>query len=179
MQSYWSYLFILLNDHYLQVHLHLRWIHWGQSQHRHPSVAWRLAVAPPALWSSAWAGGGGGSSGSWPGLGWTAGIGPGRESWTLCPRCWRWPRRGGFAGAGWGKLLFNPSVTTRVKISQNVDIVAKVYLVHWKVKHCQTFCSVSTFTGQNEPTVFYWKKHCLVLLNVIKMTVKTSMHMCA
>ena len=32
----------------------------------------------------------------------------------------------------------NPSVTARVKISQNVDILAKVYLVHLEVKHCQT-----------------------------------------
>ena len=32
----------------------------------------------------------------------------------------------------------NPPVTARVKISQNVDILAKVYLVHLKVEHCQT-----------------------------------------
>ena len=50
---------------------------------------------------------------------------------------------------------FNPPVTARVKISQNVDyILAKVYLVHLKVKHCQTLRVVSTFTGQNELTVF-------------------------
>ena len=36
----------------------------------------------------------------------------------------------------------------RVKISQNVDIIAKVYLVHLKVEHCQTLRVVSTFTGQ-------------------------------
>ena len=48
----------------------------------------------------------------------------------------------------------NPSVTARFKISQNVDILAKVYLVHLKVKHCQTLHVVSTFTGQNESTVF-------------------------
>ena len=48
-----------------------------------------------------------------------------------------------------------PSVTTRVKISQNVDILPKVYLVHLKVEHCQTLCVVSTFTGQNEPTIFF------------------------
>ena len=41
---------------------------------------------------------------------------------------------------------------TRVKISQNVDILAKVYLVHLR---SQTL-SVSTFTGQNESTVFDW-----------------------
>ena len=29
-------------------------------------------------------------------------------------------------------------MTTSVKISQNVGILAKVYLVHLKVKHCQT-----------------------------------------
>ena len=42
--------------------------------------------------------------------------------------------------------------TTRVKISQNVDhvhVLPKVYLVHLKVKHCQTIRVVSTFTGQN------------------------------
>ena len=35
------------------------------------------------------------------------------------------------------------------KISQNVDILPKVYLLHLKVKHCQTLRVVSTFTGQN------------------------------
>ena len=49
----------------------------------------------------------------------------------------------------------NPT-TVRVKISQNVDILPKVYLVHLKVKHCQTLRVVSTFTGQNESTVFDW-----------------------
>ena len=52
--------------------------------------------------------------------------------------------------------LINPSVTARVKISQNVDILAKVYLVHLKVKHCQTLRVVSTFTGQDESIVFGW-----------------------
>ena len=49
-------------------------------------------------------------------------------------------------------------MTTRVKICQNVDIhvLAKVYLVHLKVKHCQTSRVVSTFTGQNELTIFDW-----------------------
>ena len=36
------------------------------------------------------------------------------------------------------KLLINPSVTARVKISQNVDILDKVYIVLFMVKHCQT-----------------------------------------
>ena len=53
-------------------------------------------------------------------------------------------------------FFFNPLTTTRVKISQNVDIFAKVYLVHLKVKHCQTLRVVSTFTGQNELIVFDW-----------------------
>ena len=55
-------------------------------------------------------------------------------------------------------LSCNPSVTARVKISQNVDIniLAKVYLVHLKVEHCQTSCALNTFTGQNESTVFDW-----------------------
>ena len=48
------------------------------------------------------------------------------------------------------------SVTAGVKISQNVDILAKVYLVHSKVKHCETSRVVSAFTGQNESTVFDW-----------------------
>ena len=47
-------------------------------------------------------------------------------------------------------------MTARVKISQNVDILAKVYLVHLKVKRCHTLRVVSTFTGQNESTVFDW-----------------------
>ena len=34
--------------------------------------------------------------------------------------------------------LLVPPTTTSVKISQNGDILAKVYLVHLKVKHCQT-----------------------------------------
>ena len=73
----------------------------------------------------------------------------------------------------------NPPLTAMVKTSQNVDdILAKVYLVHLKVQHCQTVRVVSTFTGQNELTVFfYWSKHCLVLLRVVKMKVKTS-HKC-
>ena len=50
----------------------------------------------------------------------------------------------------------NPSVTARIKISQNVDILAKVYLMHFKVEHCQTIRVVSTFTGQNESTIFDW-----------------------
>ena len=42
----------------------------------------------------------------------------------------------------------NP-LTTRIKISQNVDILPKVYLVHLKVKRCQTLRVVnSTFTGK-------------------------------
>ena len=45
-------------------------------------------------------------------------------------------------------------MTARVKISQHVDIHAKVYLVHLKDEHCQTLRVVSTFTGQNESTVF-------------------------
>ena len=34
-------------------------------------------------------------------------------------------------------------VTARVRISQNVDILAKVYPVHLKVEHCRTLCVVS------------------------------------
>ena len=48
-----------------------------------------------------------------------------------------------------GYNCINPPATTRVKISQNVDILPKVYLVHLKVKHCQTLHVVSTFTGKN------------------------------
>ena len=54
------------------------------------------------------------------------------------------------------KEPFNPPTTAWVKISQNVDILPKVYLVHLKVKHWQTLRVVSTFTGQNESTVFDW-----------------------
>ena len=50
---------------------------------------------------------------------------------------------------------YNPSVTARVKISQNVDTLAKIYLVHLQVKHCQTL-HVSTFTCKNESTAFEW-----------------------
>ena len=53
-------------------------------------------------------------------------------------------------------LSFNPPMTARVKISENVDILAKVYLVPLKVQHCQTLRVVGTFTGQNELTVFDW-----------------------
>ena len=54
-------------------------------------------------------------------------------------------------------INLNPPVTTRVKIRQNVGILAKVYRVHLKVEHCQTSRVVSTFTGQNgELTVFDW-----------------------
>ena len=44
-------------------------------------------------------------------------------------------------------------MTARVKISQSVDILAKVYLVHLK---SPTSHVVSTFTGQNKSTVFDW-----------------------
>ena len=59
-------------------------------------------------------------------------------------------------------VFVNPPTTTRVKISQNVDVLPKVYLVHLKVRRCQTLrvvlvlVVVSTFTGQNESTVFDW-----------------------
>ena len=53
---------------------------------------------------------------------------------------------------GFDHSTINPPTNTRVKISQNVDILPKVYLVHLKVKHCQK----STFTGKNESTVFDW-----------------------
>ena len=49
----------------------------------------------------------------------------------------------------------NPSMTAKVKISQNVNKLAKVYLVHY-LEHCQTLRVVSTFTGQNELTIFDW-----------------------
>ena len=32
--------------------------------------------------------------------------------------------------------IINSPMTARVKISKNVDILAKVYVVHLKVKHC-------------------------------------------
>ena len=53
-------------------------------------------------------------------------------------------------------LSINPPMTAMVKISQTVDKLAKVYLVHVKVEHCQTLRVVSTFTGQNESTVYQW-----------------------
>ena len=52
--------------------------------------------------------------------------------------------------------FINPPTTARVKISKDFDILPKVYLVHLKDKHCQTLRVVSTFTGQNESTVFDW-----------------------
>ena len=53
-------------------------------------------------------------------------------------------------------LLINLPMTARVKISQNIDILAKVHLMHFTVEHCQTLRVVSTFTGQNELTAFDW-----------------------
>ena len=52
--------------------------------------------------------------------------------------------------------MINPPTTARVKISQNVDVLPKVCLARLQVKHCQTLRVVSTFTGQNELTVFDW-----------------------
>ena len=39
--------------------------------------------------------------------------------------------------------LINPCMTTKIKISKNVDIFAKVciYLMHLKVERCQILCS--------------------------------------
>ena len=59
-----------------------------------------------------------------------------------------------YAGSSW--TAPSHTVTARVKISQNVDVLAKVYLVHLKFEHCQTLRAVSTCTGQNELTVFDW-----------------------
>ena len=73
----------------------------------------------------------------------------------------------------------SPPLAARVKISQNVDILPKVYLVHLKVEHCQTLCVVSTFAGQNELTVFWLvNKHCLVLFRVIKVKNVRVQHCC-
>ena len=39
----------------------------------------------------------------------------------------------------WYYLTINPPTATSVRISQNDDILAKIYLLHLKVKHCQTW----------------------------------------
>ena len=44
---------------------------------------------------------------------------------------------------------------TLLWLSQNVDILAKVSALK-KFEHCQTLRVVSTFTAQNELTVFDW-----------------------
>ena len=54
------------------------------------------------------------------------------------------------------RYIFNPPTTTSFKISQTVDILAKVYLLHLKVKHCQTsldqaLCGVFTEFCQWSP----------------------------
>ena len=46
------------------------------------------------------------------------------------------------SGRLYAKFCFNPSVTARVKISQNVDILAKVYLVHLTLLWLQGSTSV-------------------------------------
>ena len=86
-------------------------------------------------------------------------------------------------------VYLNPSVTTRVKISQNVDVLTKVYLVHltllwlqgsksvkiliylprylvhWKVKHCQTLCVVHLQVKMSLPflTIDHWPFLTIVL----------------
>ena len=66
-------------------------------------------------------------------------------------------------------------MTARVKISQNVDTLAKVYLVHLKVEHCQTLHVVEVHLQVKMSQLFLTgKKHSLVLSRVVKMTVKTS-----
>ena len=45
-------------------------------------------------------------------------------------------------------ITYKLSVTARVQISQNFHILAKVYLVHLKVKHCQTVRVVSTYRSK-------------------------------
>ena len=47
----------------------------------------------------------------------------------------------------------SPSMTARVKISQNFDILAMVYLVNLSRTLSNLTC---TFTGQNESTAFDW-----------------------
>ena len=59
--------------------------------------------------------------------------------------------------------LLSPSVTARVKISQNVDIHAKVYLVHWKVEHRQTLHVASTFTGHLKWVNCFWLVKSIIL----------------
>ena len=51
----------------------------------------------------------------------------------------------------------------QVSKSFKMNILAKVYLVHLKVEHCQTLRVVSTFTGQNQSTVFDWWLFDIVL----------------
>ena len=55
-------------------------------------------------------------------------------------------------------------MTARVKISQNVDILAKVYLVHLKVKTMSNLhvATCSAFTGQNESIVLTGNLSCIV-----------------
>ena len=50
-------------------------------------------------------------------------------------------------------IYINPPTTTSVKISQNVDILAKVGIISSALKS-QTLSNRSKFTGQNELTVF-------------------------
>ena len=53
-------------------------------------------------------------------------------------------------------MYSKPSYDRRVKISLNVDALFKVYrIVHLEDEH-KPYCVISTFTGQNESTVFDW-----------------------
>ena len=45
--------------------------------------------------------------------------------------------------------------STTLLLSNMIDILPKVYLLHLKVKHCQTLRVVRTFTGQNSQ-LFDW-----------------------
>ena len=60
----------------------------------------------------------------------------------------------------------------RVKISQNVDILAKVYLVYLKVELCQTLHVVSTFTGIY--STFTGMSRLVIVEGGQNVTVKTS-----
>ena len=59
-------------------------------------------------------------------------------------------------------VLFNPLTTARVKISQNVDILSKVYLVHLKV-HLKLILTLASIRGLSALDIpwqvyqhFYW-----------------------
>ena len=78
-------------------------------------------------------------------------------------------------------MYINTPVTARVKISQNVDILAKehVYLVHVKVEHCQNLRVASNIYRSKWVDRFWLALSYIVEGGQDDGKNQSTMHLCA